>query len=102
MTDEALTITRHLTPNGGEYRAHLDGHEATGLLTWQNAPSQEGPIWIADHTLVPSAIGNRGIAARLVEALIADARDEGARIVPACSYVAVAFARHPEWADLRA
>ncbi|WP_068086296.1 GNAT family N-acetyltransferase [Novosphingobium rosa] len=107
MTDETLTITRHPSPGGGEYRAKLEGHEATGLLTWQNAtgrnaPSQEGPVWIADHTLVPSAIGGRGIAAKLVEALINDARKEGARIVPACSYVAVAFARHPEWADLKA
>ena len=47
-------------------------------------------------------MAGRGVAAKLVEALIADARAEGFRIVPACSYVAAAFARHPEWADLRA
>ena len=102
MTD--MTITRHPSPTGGEYRATLEGEEATGLLTWQAPPRAPGqpPIWIADHTLVPAAIGGRGVAARLVEALIADAREQGARIVPACSYVAVAFRRHPEWADLLA
>lgn len=104
MTQLALTITRHLTATGGEYRATLQGHEATALLTWRTRASSRvpGPIWVADHTLVPSAIGGQGIAARLVERLIHDAREEGARIVPACSYIAVAFDRHPEWADLLA
>ena len=104
MTDPNLTITRHPSPTGGEYRATLEGETATGLLTWQSPPRAPGkqPVWVADHTLVPTAIGGRGVAARLVEALIADARQEGARIVPSCSYVAVAFKRHPEWADLLA
>lgn len=93
------TITRQATPSGGAYHAHLDGHEATGLLTWHLRP---GPIWVADHTLVPTAIGGRGVAAALVEAMIADARAQGATILPACSYVAAAFDRHPEWADLLA
>lgn len=47
-------------------------------------------------------IGGRGVAARLVDALIADARKFGFRIVPQCSYIDAAFRRHPEWADLRA
>jgi predicted GNAT family acetyltransferase len=55
---------------------------------------------VAEHTLVPPAIGGRGVAARLVEALVADARSEGFIIEPQCSYVAAAFARHPEWGDL--
>jgi predicted GNAT family acetyltransferase len=44
----------------------------------------------------------RGVAQFLVEALIADAREQGFRIVPQCSYVAVQFRRHPEWVDLLA
>jgi predicted GNAT family acetyltransferase len=95
------TITRHATPTGGEYRARLAGHDAIGLLTWHTRPGAS-PIWVVDHTLVPTAIGGRGIAARLVEALIEDARKDGATIIPACSYVAAAFDRHPEWADLLA
>ncbi|MDE1918846.1 MAG: N-acetyltransferase [Sphingomonadales bacterium] len=94
-----ITITRHPTPTGGDYRAAVEGETATGLLTWQNAP---GHVWIADLTLVPSAIGGRGVAGALVEALVADAREAGAKILPSCSYVAAAFKRHPEWEDLRA
>ncbi len=51
---------------------------------------------------MPPDIGGQGVAARLVEALVADAREMGFRIEPACSYVAAKFDEHPEWADLRA
>lgn len=93
-----ITITRLNQGSAGEYHAHVAGAEAFGRLTW----TQHGDVRAAEHTLVPPAIGGRGVAARLVEALIADARAEGFRIRPLCSYVAAAFERHPEWADLRA
>lgn len=94
---DEVTITRHPTPTGGEYRAHVAGSNAIGRLTWVN----RGDIRVADHTIVPPEIGGRGIAARLVEALVADARAQGFRIDPECSYIAAAFKRHPDWADLR-
>ncbi len=95
---EDLTITRHADGDDeGEYHAHVPGSEAIGRLTWVARDDTR----IAEHTLVPPVIGGRGVAARLVEAMVADAREEGFRIVPACSYVAAAFRRHPEWADLR-
>lgn len=94
---DELTITRHDEGASGEYRAHVPGSEQIGRLTWV----ERGGARVAEHTLVPPAIGNRGIAARLVEAMVADAREHGFRIVPQCSYVAAAFRRHPEWADLR-
>jgi len=96
MTD--LTITHHVTPRGGEFVATLPDTAATGQLTY----IAQGSVLIADHTLVPSAIGGRGVAARLVDALIDHARANGLRIVPQCSYVDAAFRRHPEWADLLA
>ena len=38
---------------------------------------------------------------KLVEALVADAREQGFKIVPACSYVAAKFDENPGWSDLR-
>lgn len=93
-----VTITRHGSQTAGEYHAHLPGESAIGRLTWV----ARGDVRVAEHTLVPTEIGGRGVAARLVEALVADAREQRFRIDPACSYVAAMFRRHPEWADLRA
>jgi predicted GNAT family acetyltransferase len=95
---DSITITRHDSGDAGEYRAWVAGSEEIGLLSWV----RRGGARVAEHTLVPSAIGGRGVAAKLVEALVDDARSQGFRIVPACSYVAVAFRRHPEWRDLLA
>jgi predicted GNAT family acetyltransferase len=96
---EGTVITRHDQGARGEYHAAVPGSEAIGRLTYQRRGDD---VLVADHTLVPPEIGGRGVAARLVEALIADARAEGNRIVPQCSYIDAAFRRHPEWADLRA
>ncbi len=99
MTDPAsVTITRHDQGGAGEYHAAVEGSDHVGRLTWV----QRGDARAATHTLVPPEIGGRGVAAKLVEALVADAREQGFRIDPACSYVEAAFRRHPEWADLRA
>lgn len=99
MTKPEVTITHEGDERGGEYTAHIAGMEQTGELTWR----AQGPdARVATHTGVPAEMRGLGIAAQLVDALIADAREQGFRIVPACSYVAAQFARHPEWAQLRA
>ena len=55
-----------------------------------------------NHTFVPEVFRGTGVAAKLMTRAIEDARAEGFRIIPTCSYVAVQFRRHPEWADLKA
>jgi predicted GNAT family acetyltransferase len=97
-TVEGVTITRHEDGGRGEYRARVEASDAIGRLTWV----ERGGARVADHTLVPTEIGNRGVAAGLVERMVADARAEGFRIRPQCSYVIAAFKRHPEWADVQA
>ena len=98
MDQAEVTITRHGTDRAGEYHAHVPGKTEIGRLTWV----QHGAVRAAEHTLVPTTIGGRGVAMRLVEALVEDARAQQFRIDPVCSYVAKAFERHPDWADLRA
>lgn len=93
-----VTITKHETGPAGEYRAHVADSNDIGRLTWVDRAG----VRYAEHTLVPKAIGGRGVAGRLVEALVADARENHFRIAPVCSYVVAAFQRHPEWADLKA
>ena len=93
-----ITITRHGSGSAGEYHAHVAGSRHIGRLSWV----LRGTVRIAEHTLVPSEIGGRGVAAKLVAALAADAREQGFTVDPQCSYVAAAFRKHPEWADLHA
>ena len=95
---DEVTITRHGGGSSGEYHAAVAGSSAIGRLTW----IERHGVRAAEHTLVPSEIGGRGVAGQLVEAMIADAREHGFRIDPQCSYVAAAFKRHPDWAELRA
>jgi predicted GNAT family acetyltransferase len=98
MAIEGIEITHQGSDARGEYRATVPGSDAVGRMTW----FARGNARIADHTLVPPEIGGKGIAAALVDALVDDARNEGFKIVPACSYVAAQFKRHPEWAELLA
>jgi predicted GNAT family acetyltransferase len=81
----------------GRFVVYLpDGLEAE--LTY----SRGGGRLVADHTYVPPSFRGHGLAEKLVNALIAEVRASGDRILPLCSYVAAQFRRHPEWADLRA
>ena len=95
---DSIEVFREDETSHGAYRADVPGSARQAVLTW----AARGPLRIADHTWVPPEARGKGIAAALVEALVADARELGFRIVPQCSYVEAAFRRHPEWADLRA
>lgn len=94
-----VTITHEDRGDSGRYFAEVAGSDETGHLDWE--ARGEG-IRVATHTIVPPPIGGRGVAAKLVEAMVADAREQGFRIDPRCSYVDAAFRRHKDWADLRA
>ncbi|MFC4257064.1 GNAT family N-acetyltransferase [Croceibacterium xixiisoli] len=95
---DPITIIRSDETSHGAYRAEVPGSTKLAELTWR----ADGNVRVADHTFVPPEARGTGIAAQLVEALVADAREQGFTVVPQCSYVAVAFRRHPEWADLLA
>ena len=99
MASQDVEITRHDKGNAGEYHAHVAGSNARGRLTWV---TRGDGVRVAEHTLVPKSIGGRGIAALLVQDLVADARENGFKIVPQCSYVAAKFEENPAWADLLA
>lgn len=104
MSNETLdvTITHQLQRQGGVYIAQIEGSAHQGRLEWEPRDRSESDARIATHTIVPKEIGGRGIAARLVDRLVSDAREQGFTIVPRCSYVASKFENNPEWSDLKA
>lgn len=98
MTHQDVTVEREDFGSRGRYRAALaPGFEAEMIY------HRLGDNVISiDHTGVPPEFEGRGIALQLVKAAIADARADGFRIIPRCSYVAAQFKRHPDWGDLLA
>ena len=98
-----ITITHHVQGQGGRYVAVVADAMEEGFLEWEPAAQLRGqPVRIAAHTIVPRAIGGRGVAAALVDRLVEDARRQGFLIRPDCFYVAKRFGQHPEWEDVRA
>lgn len=98
MSDTEISIERKESASQGAYIATIPGTDAKGELTWTTSDG----VRSANHTFVPNEMRGKGIAAELVEALVADAKSDGFKIRPACSYVDAQFKQHPEWSDLRA
>jgi predicted GNAT family acetyltransferase len=92
-----FSIEREDGERRGRYVIHLAGG-GEAELTY----GHDGDMLIADHTYVPPDFRGTGLAEKLVRRAIADAEREKKRILPLCSYVALQFRRHPEWAHLRA
>lgn len=49
---------------------------------------RQGERVLITHTLVPAALGGRGIAAELTQSALAWIRGQGLSVVPVCSYAA--------------
>ena len=94
MTD-GIGITREEGETKGRYRAVMDGQAAE--MTYSKAGAA---LLIIDHTDVPDALRGRGVGAALVERAVADAREEGRRLLPLCPFAKAQIARHPEWQDV--
>lgn len=92
----SIAITRSDEASHGTYRAELPGVAQPAVLEWR----ARGAARVITHTFVPPEMRGQGVAQQLVEAIVADARAEGFRLVPQCSYAEVLFKRRPEWADL--
>lgn len=93
-----VTITRTDTDTKARYTATLEGVEGEGELTLSKVSAT---LIIADHTGVPDSMRGLGVAAALVDRLIADARAAGQRIVPLCPFVRAQAQRNKaDWVDV--
>jgi len=81
----------------GRYVARIAGREGEAEITY----TRKGANLIsADHTRAPDSLKGTGAAFALVEYMIADARRDGFKIIPVCTYVQAQYRKHPEWADV--
>lgn len=90
-----------LTPKKNELRQRfelaIDGKVA--LLTYEKRGQD---LLVFTHTFVPEELRGQNLAALLTKAALDDARRQGKKVVPQCSYVATYLERNKEYADLRA
>lgn len=76
------------------FETTLDGQ--TGYISYQ----QRGDTLVYDHTIVPQALGGRGVGSALVKHALDYAREHDKKVVPQCSFVASYIDKHPSYQDL--
>jgi predicted GNAT family acetyltransferase len=79
-------------------RFELDAEGVIALANYRLS----GDVMTITHTEVPPDPRNRGIASRLIEGMLVEARSRGLKIVPLCSFVKTYVDRHPEVRNLLA
>ena len=56
--------------------------------------------WVITHTIVDSAYGGQKVGQRLVALAVAEARKDGTKILPVCSFARAQFGKFPEYRDV--
>jgi uncharacterized protein len=89
-------VTETIVDNlaGQRYEMIVEG--LTCYLAYQRA---DGLLTFL-HTVVPDALSGRGFAAQLTQRALQDARANGEKVIPRCSYSAAYIRKHPEYQDL--
>jgi predicted GNAT family acetyltransferase len=62
--------------------------------------ARDGTRLALNHTEVPIELEGRGVASRLVKAVLDKARADGVKVLPYCPFVRTYLKRHPEYRDL--
>jgi len=86
----------HHQPERGRFEARVDGHLCVADYRL------DAGVMHMTHTEVHPAVRGQGIAAELVAAALAHARESGLKVDPVCSYVRAYLRRHPQCQDLLA
>jgi predicted GNAT family acetyltransferase len=87
-----LEIIHNQTAN--RFETSID--RQTGYISYQE---RDGKL-VYDHTIVPQALGGRGIGTALVKHALDYAHEHDKKVVPQCSFVSSYISRHPEYQDL--
>ena len=92
VTENKVTITHN--EQAQRFETTIDGH--IGYISYQ----QRANALVYDHTIVPPALGGKGVGSALVKHALNYARDHGKKVIPQCSFVASYIDTHPDYQDL--
>jgi predicted GNAT family acetyltransferase len=87
----------HLGAGQGEFFIEKDGARV-GRMTYHRA----GDTVTIQHTEVGDALKGQGAGKRLLEQVVAWARQDHLHIVPRCPFARATFVKHPELRDVLA
>ncbi len=79
-------ITNNTSQN--RYELSVDGHLAVADYVL------EGSNLTINRVFVPEELRGKGVAAKVMEGVVADAKEQGLTIVPICSYAESYMKRH--------
>ena len=89
-----------MRPDHGRYVIRLP--DGSGLEAEMTFRKMGDSVIAIDHTYTPPEFRGQNIALMMIERGVADARRDGVKIKPVCSYAVAQFQRHKDWADLLA
>ncbi|RLV49101.1 N-acetyltransferase [Nocardioides mangrovicus] len=84
-------------PERSRYEVEQDG-EVIGFAAY----SRQGDSVVLPHVEVEPAHQHQGLAGRLVQQAMDDARAQGLRVLPICPFAVRWIGEHPEYQDLDA
>ena len=90
MSDSPVTDN----PDRRRYEMPVEGR--TAFANYRREPGR----LLVTHVETPPELQGHGVAARLMEGIVAAVRADGLKLTPLCSYAAAWMKRHPEHADL--
>ncbi len=73
-----------------------------GITAYLSYVQMTADVWNYNHTLVPPALGGRGLGTLLVRHALDYAAAHDKKVIPSCSFVAKYIERRPEYQSLMA
>jgi len=85
-----------VTDNPVRHRFELAVDGQTAFAVYHREPG----LLTITYVESPLALRGGGVAGRLMQGVLEQARAEGLKVVPVCGYAVAYMKRHPEYADL--
>lgn len=82
-----------VTDNKAENRYEIKIDDEVAILVY----SKHGHTITLIHTEVPPSLGGRGLANKLAQFALEDARAQQLEVIPSCPFVAAYVRRHPNY-----
>lgn len=86
----------HVRQNPALSRFELDADGHTAFASYKLSDG----VLLMTHTETPPALRGRGIGERLVLGALGQARQQGLKVNPLCSFVRFVISKHPEFQNL--